>query len=71
MISFFTGLVSILLRVKATSECPQKKKKKKRDSLTEGEPPHLLNKYPVIPSGLTFHCIVELLLMEVQPSDHY
>ena len=44
---------------------------KKRDSLIEGEPPHLLNKYPVIPSGLTFHCIVELLLMEVQPSDHY
>ena len=29
-------------------------KKKKKDSLIEGEPPPLLTKYPLIPSGLTF-----------------
>ena len=31
-----------------------KRKKEKKDSLIEGEPPLLLTKYPLIPSGLTF-----------------
>ena len=39
---------------KERKEKDVKKKGKIKDSLIEGEPPPLLTKYPLIPSGLTF-----------------